>query len=69
MVDEQELSRASNDANDAPSLQVARSSGRPWAPTKRLLESQGQEQSIKPPRRKLKLQFNVYEELNTPLPT
>jgi hypothetical protein len=66
MVDEQEVSGASNSIDDAPSLQAARSSRRSRTATKRLLESQVQERSVKAPRRKPKQQFNVYEELDTP---
>lgn len=66
MVDEQEVSGASDSIDNAPSLQVARSSGRSRTATKRLLESQVQERSVKDPRRKPKRQFNVYEEPDTP---
>ena len=66
MVDEQELPGASDDATDAPSLQVARSSGRPRAPTKRLLESQDQHKATKASQRKPKRQFTVNEELLSP---
>jgi hypothetical protein len=65
MVDEQEVPGASNSVDDAPSLQAARLSGRSRTATRRLLESQVQERSIRS-KPKSKQQFNVYEEPATP---
>jgi hypothetical protein len=66
MLDEQEVSGASDRVDDAPSLQAARASVRSRTATKRLLESQLQERSIKAPVGKPTRQFDIYEELDTP---
>jgi hypothetical protein len=72
MIDEQEVAGASNSVQDAPSLQASRTSGRPLQPSKRLIESRGQEQLRRPitnGRRKRKPHIVVYEDLNTPPPS
>jgi hypothetical protein len=73
MAVEKDITGASNDANDAPSLQAARSSGRRRAPSKKLLASQCQELPTKPTkvpsRQKNKPQFQVYEDPFSPPPT
>jgi hypothetical protein len=78
MRDEQELPGASDRAEDAPSLQAARASGRSKQPTKRYLESQAQEplatspklsKPLSLPTRKRKAHVIVYEDQPTPPPT
>lgn len=72
MIDEQEVSGASNSVADAPSLHAARASGRARTATKRLLESQVQGRSTnstKAPTKRSKRQFSVYAEPDSPPPT
>ena len=69
MRDEQEISGASENARDAPTLAASRESGRRRRPTTKLTESQAQYQLHSPPgpqKRKRKAQFTVHQDPPAP---